>query len=111
MRLARGGVGGVVGEWVRGLGLGFTNPGGTGGSEICVLCFGCGGVSAVRGIGWEVWARVWEGVVVLSLCLLCVWIICVDGRSRYLYIVLGGYLRILGALSVKSCCTLSISAS
>ena len=26
-----GWVGGVGGEWVRGLGLGFTNPGGTGG--------------------------------------------------------------------------------
>ena len=41
----------------------------------------------------------------------CVWIICVDGRSRYLYIVLGGYLRIISAPSVQSCCTLSISAS
>ena len=28
---------------------------------------------------------------------------CVDGRSRYLYIVLGGYLLILGAPSVQSC--------
>ena len=37
--------------------------------------------------------------------------VCVDGRSRYLYIVLGGFLRILGAPSVHSCCTLSISAS
>ena len=35
---------------------------------------------------------------------------CVDGRFRYLYIVLGGYLRILGAPSVQSCCTLLISA-
>ena len=31
MCLARGGVGGVGGEWVKGLGLGFTNSGGTGG--------------------------------------------------------------------------------
>ena len=29
----------------------------------------------------------------------------------YLYIVLGGYLHILGALSVQFCCTISISAS
>ena len=36
---------------------------------------------------------------------------CLDGRSRYLYIVLHGYLRILGAPSVQSCCILSISAS
>ena len=28
-----------------------------------------------------------------------------------MYIVLGGYLRILGAPSVQSCCTLSISTS
>ena len=36
---------------------------------------------------------------------------CEYGRSSYLYIVLGGYMRILGAHSVQSCCTLSISAS
>ena len=36
---------------------------------------------------------------------------CVDGSSSYLYIVPDGYMRILGALSVQSCCTLSISAS
>ena len=29
----------------------------------------------------------------------------VDGRSMYLYIVLGGFLRILGASSVQLCCT------
>ena len=35
---------GVVGEWIRGLGLGFTNPVGTGGVlEVC-LFLGCGGV-------------------------------------------------------------------
>ena len=39
------------------------------------------------------WSRVCEGGVVLCLCVLCVWIMCVDGRSRYLYILLGGYLR------------------
>ena len=37
--------------------------------------------------------------------------VCVDGRSRYLYIVIGGYLRILGAPSVQSCFTLSRSAN
>ena len=31
--------------------------------------------------------------------------------SRYLYIVLGGYLCILGASRIQSSCTLSISAS
>ena len=41
MCLARGGVGGDLGEWMRELGLGFTNPLGTGGVEcwtcVCVL--------------------------------------------------------------------------
>ena len=39
MYLARNGVGGVGGKWVRGLGLGFTNPGGTWGSGICFYVF------------------------------------------------------------------------
>ena len=40
MCLAMGGVGGVGGECVRGLGLGFTNPGGTRGKWDMCLCFG-----------------------------------------------------------------------
>ena len=63
MCLARGGVGGdgVIGQvWV-----------------VCV-CNGQGD-----------WTRVWQGGVVSCLCELSVRIICVDGRSRYLYIVLG----------------------
>ena len=32
------------GESMRELGLGFTNPGGTGGVLDVCLCFGCGGV-------------------------------------------------------------------
>ena len=36
MCLARGGVGGEGGEWMRGLGLGFTNPVGTG--EVLDVC-------------------------------------------------------------------------
>ena len=31
------------GEWMRGLGLGFTNPVGTWGVLDVCLCFGCGG--------------------------------------------------------------------
>ena len=51
MCLARGGVGGEGGEWMRELGLGFTNPLGTGGVlDMCMrLCFGCGGVGGVGG--------------------------------------------------------------
>ena len=83
MCLARGGVGGQGGEWMRELGLGFTNSRGTGG--VLDMCFGCGGVG--RGLGQG------SGVV-LCLCEVGVWILCVDGRSRYLCIVLGGYLHI-----------------
>ena len=37
MCLARGGVGGERGLWMRGLGLGFTNPVGTGGVlDVCL---------------------------------------------------------------------------
>ena len=35
---------GERGEWMRELGLGFTNPFGTGGVLDMCLCFGCGGV-------------------------------------------------------------------
>ena len=70
MCLARGRVGGVGGEWVRGLGLGFTNPGGTRRKWDMCLCFGCGSV------GWVAWVRVWEGGVVLmagrGICI-CLW--------------------------------------
>ena len=72
--------------------LGFTNPVGTGGVLDVCLCFGCGGVG-----GEWAWTRVGSGGVVLCLCEVGVWILCVDGRSRYLCIVLGGYLHILGA--------------
>ena len=47
--LARGGVGGEGGEWVRKLGLGSTNPTGTWGVLHMCLCFGCGGVCGVCG--------------------------------------------------------------
>ena len=62
--LARGGVGGEGGEWMRELGLGFTNPVGTWG--VLDVCFGCGGVG---GVGGEcAWTRVGSGGVVLCLC-------------------------------------------
>ena len=49
MCLAWDGVGGEGGEWMRGLGLDFTNPVGTGGLVDVCLCFGCGGVDGVCG--------------------------------------------------------------
>ena len=49
MCLARGGVGGDGGEWMRELGLGFTNPVGQGGVLDMCLCFGCGVVGGVGG--------------------------------------------------------------
>ena len=45
-----GAVWGKGGEWMRELGLGFTNHVGTGGVLDMCLCFGCGGVG---GIGEE----------------------------------------------------------
>ena len=55
------------------------------------------------------------GSRMVGWCLVCVncesCFICGDGKSSYRCIVLGGYLRILGALSVQFCCSLSISAS
>ena len=51
MCLARGWVEGVGGELVRGLGLGFTNPGGTWGKWDMCLCFGYGGVGRRLGPG------------------------------------------------------------
>ena len=56
------------------------------------------------------WTRVGTGGVMLYICGVWVWILCIDGRSRYQCIVLGGYLQIWGAPSVQSCCTLWISA-
>ena len=57
MCLARGGVGGEGGEWMREFGLGFTNPVWTGGVLDMCLCFGCGGVGrglgpGSRAVGW-----------------------------------------------------------
>ena len=51
MCLARGGVDGEGDEWMRGFGLGFTNPVGTGGVLDVCLCFGCGGVGGVGDVG------------------------------------------------------------
>ena len=64
--VVRGGVCGICwggGEWVTRLGLGFPNYGGTWGKWD--MCFVCGGVG-----GWVAWSRVWEGGVVLCLCML-----------------------------------------
>ena len=47
------------GEWMRELGLGFTNLVGTG--EMC-LCFGCGGVGGEWVGGWDQ-GREWRGGV------------------------------------------------
>ena len=78
MCLARGGVGGVGSECVTGLGLRFTNSGGTWGKW--GLCFGCGGVGGVGESGWVVlgrvggrlWARVWVWEGRVSVMYVCV---------------------------------------
>ena len=78
------------GEWMRGLGLDFTNPVGTGGVlDVCLRGVGGVGGEWVGGLDQGL-----EGWVVLCLCEVRVWNLCADGRSRYLCIVCGGYLRI-----------------
>ena len=69
MCLARGGVGGEGGEWMRELGLGFTNPEGTGGVLDMCLCFVCGGVGGVGG-EWVGGSGKWSGAV--GWCYVCV---------------------------------------
>ena len=63
-----GGVGGEVGEWIRGSGLGFTNHVRTGRVLDVCLCFGCGGVGGVSGNWVGAWTRVWRG----GWCYVCV---------------------------------------
>ena len=55
------------GEWMRGLGFGFTNPVGTGGMFNVCLCLGCGGVGGewVGGLGRS------GGVGCLYVCVSC----------------------------------------
>ena len=55
-------------EWIRELGLGFTNPVWTGGVLDMCLCFGCGGVGGVGGEWVGTSTRVGSGGVVLCLC-------------------------------------------
>ena len=69
MCLARGGVGGEGGEWMRELGLGFTNPLGTGGVLDMCLCFGCGGVGWCR---WRVGRGIGQGSGAVGWCYVCV---------------------------------------
>ena len=58
----------IRGEWMRELGLGFTNLVGTGGVLDMCLCFGCGDVGGVCGEWVGAWTRVGSGRVVLCLC-------------------------------------------
>ena len=69
---------------MRGFGLAFTNSAGTRGVLNVCLCLGCGGVGGLgrKCVGACNW--IWKSGVVLCLCDLRVWIICVVGRSRYL---------------------------
>ena len=66
--LARSGVGREVGEWMRGLGLGFTNLVGIGGVLDMCLCFGCGGVGGVDGEWVGGLDQVWERCYVCVRC-------------------------------------------
>ena len=63
MCLARGGVGEEGCEWMRELGLGFTNPVGTGGVLDTYLCFGCGVVGGECVEGLDQGRERWGGVM------------------------------------------------
>ena len=76
------------------IGFGLYESCGNRGSVGHVSVIGCGSVGGVGGEWVGDVDQGLEGWVVLCLCELGVWIICVDGRSRYLCIVLVGYLRI-----------------
>ena len=67
MCLAQGIVASVSGEWVTGLGLGFTNSGVT--WEKCDMCqcFGCGGV----GVGGEWVGGLGQGLGMCYVCVCC----------------------------------------
>ena len=58
-------VGGEAGEWMRVLGVGFTNPVRTSGVLDMCLCFSCGGVGSVGGewVGGLDQGREWWGGV------------------------------------------------
>ena len=58
-----GGVGGEGGEWMRELGLGFTNPMGTGEVLDMCLCFGCSGVGGEWVGGLDKGLERWGGVM------------------------------------------------
>ena len=104
-----------VSGWVTGLGLGFTNFGGTLGKCDMCLCFGCGGVGGVGGewvggVGGE-----WVGGLGQGLggwgCVLSVCVVSLDSLCRCQVQVSVYCARRIPAPSVQSCCTLSISAS
>ena len=66
MCLPRGGVGGEGGEWMTGLGLGYTNHVKTGSVIDVCLCLGCGGVGGVGGEwvgGLDEGLVRWDGVM------------------------------------------------
>ena len=56
---------------------------------VLFVCLCSGGMDGVGGT----WTRVWKGGVMLCQCELRVRIVCIDGRFRYLYFVIGGYLH------------------
>ena len=67
--LGRCGWRGGGGEWMRELGLGFTNPLGIGGVLDMCLCFGCGGVG---GVGGEWVGGLGQGSGAVGWCYVCV---------------------------------------
>ena len=59
------------GEWMRGLGLDFTNPVGTERVLDVCLCFGCGGV-AVGGCRWGMGRGLGPASKKMECCYVCI---------------------------------------
>ena len=83
----------------RGLGIGFTNPVGTGIVLDVCLCLG------LRWCRWGLGMRLGPGSGGVGWCYVYV------GCESGILCKADGYLHIVGAPSVQLCCTLSISAS
>ena len=90
------------GEWMRGWGLGFINPVGTGEVLDVCLCFGCGGVGGVggewvggldQGLGWSCEFGFSVYMAGPCICILCLADTCVsEVHPVFNHVALYGYL-------------------
>ena len=96
-----------MGDWIRGLVLGITNPVGTVGVFDVCLCSGYGGVCG-EWVGD--WTRLWNCGCGFHVCVSLSDYLCICQVQVSVYCARRN-LCILGEPSVQPCCTLSISDS